>query len=336
MIDTVALLLADPSPALRYRALVDVDGASEDDPEVVALRAELLESPEAQEALLAASAGDDTHRLSFTLSRLAYLGIARGHPAVDDVAERIFRTQKADGSWPSYQWFSEDLSDGSIPHEGWKWRPLQVALPLRGLCASGYATDPRSERAFEWLLERQLDDGALPYGLGSGGHEPALPPGYRRLPNSQGCRTTTTGFIACIAHHPQRRTSDDARAAMSVLMGRETREEASIGVEVARLTGVEKATGFATFYARWDLAYLLDLASRIGVSVEDRRMSDLVAFIESRRGRNGLWRHPSHPHLSRWLTLDLLSSLRRLGDGDWIGSEQRLSFTAYPKRRKRY
>jgi hypothetical protein len=45
------------------------------------------------------------------------------------------------------------------------------------------------------------------------------------------------------------------------------------------------------------------------------------------RGPYGRWEHHAHPELSRWLAIDLESSLRRLGDGDWIGNEEPAVFT---------
>jgi hypothetical protein len=94
--------------------------------------------------------------------------------------------------------------------------------------------------------------------------------------------------------------------------------------------------GRITFYVTFDLAFLLDLASRCGVSPEDRRVRDLVAYIGTLRGRYGLWEHHAHPQLSRWLTFDLECSLRRLADGDWIGNEEAASFTPYKRGRRRY
>jgi hypothetical protein len=43
--------------------------------------------------------------------------------------------------------------------------PLQTALPLRELAACGYAADPRSELAYDWLLAQRLEDGAWPTGV---------------------------------------------------------------------------------------------------------------------------------------------------------------------------
>ena len=52
--------------------------------------------------------------------------------------------------------------------------PLQTALPLIGLCACGYATDPATARGFDWLLDQRLGDGSWPTGLAGGGDTPGL------------------------------------------------------------------------------------------------------------------------------------------------------------------
>lgn len=61
-----------------------------------------------------------------------------------------------------------------------------------------------------------------------------------------------------------------------------------------------------------------------------RRVHDLVAYLETLRGRYGLWQHPNHPQLSGWLSFDLERSLHRLADGDRIGNEEPVSFTPPP------
>ena len=337
--DPVALLLADRSPALRYRALVEVELAPLDDPEVVAERARLESSPEVAavvESPILGARGGDAIAASVRLCRLAFAGLGRGDAIVDALAEQVFASQRGDGSWPDVGPGGADVGATWLaPGEHYEWHPLQTALPLRGLAAAGYADDPRAERAYEWLIDRRLDDGTWAYGK-TPGRRPGAVAGYRRMAQSEGCRATTTGALACFAHHPERRTSPEARSALDVLMRRETREEMTLGHEVARLVGLERATGFATFYAAFDLVFVLDLATRIGLSAADDRMRDLVSFLASRRGEYGLWEHPRHPHLARWLTLDILASLRRLDAADWTGSEFRLPFTAYPKRRRRH
>jgi hypothetical protein len=62
--------------------------------------------------------------------------------------------------------------------------------------------------------------------------------------------------------------------------------------------------------------------------VEDRRVRELVDYLETLRGPYGLWQHHAHPQLSRWLTFDLTLSLRRLVDGDWIGNQEPVALMA--------
>ncbi|HVX42379.1 MAG TPA: hypothetical protein VHC49_00740, partial [Mycobacteriales bacterium] len=159
---------------------------------------------------------------------------------------------------------------------------------------------------------------------------------YRRLVRGAGCRSATTGAVACLALHPKRRCSDAARIGVDHLLARETREESTIGWEVSRLVGLERAMGQITFYVTADPAFLLDLASRCGVSLQDRRVRELVEHLEALRGPYGLWEHPAHPQLARWLSFDIESSLRRLTGGDWIGNDEPAVFTPTRTGRRRF
>ena len=324
MIDSAPLLLADPSPALRVRVLTELMDVPDTDPEVVDLTARRDAMLELRD--LVSPMGNDLKELAWALCRLAYLGVEGRHPAVGEIAERIFARQQPNGSFP-LRAFRRGEGDSR-----YDMIPLQVSLPLRGLAAAGYATDPRAERAYAWLLAQRLEDGAWPLGTAAG--QPGYIAGYRKLPGSQGCRVNTEAAIACLVLHPRLRTADVTRAALDLLLQRETREEWSLGSEVARLVGGEPATGFVTFYARFDLAFVLDLASRAGTAPDDPRVSDLVRFLLGLRGPGGLWEHPTRPELGRWLTFDLLASLKRLEGGDWVGAAPRLPFRAYRRARR--
>ena len=324
--DATALLLADPSPALRYRVLRELLDVPGGDAEAADLDRRRRRLPAIREFLGIDT--DDLKALSWALCRLAYLRVDRRHPGVRGLAERVFARQVPDGSFPLTA-----FTPGERPSR-YSMIPLQVSLPLRGLAAAGYATDPRAERAYEWLLAQRLDDGAWPLGEASG--QPGYIAGYRKLPGSVGCRVNTEAAIACLVLHPRLCRSEATRRALDLLLQRETRDEWALGAEVARLVGVEPAEGFVTFYARFDLAFVLELASRAGASVDDTRVAGTVDFLLAHRGPAGLWEHPSHPELSRWLTFDILLSLRRLEAGDWVGAAPRVPFRAYPRRRERY
>ena len=335
-----ALLLGDPSPSLQWRAAVELEGIGEDDADVRASREEIREST-AVRSLLARleAARAEPKAAGYLLCQLAYLGYSG--PELANAVEAIFAHQQPDGSWPRSLDRDEDPAPArSVAVEGPRFITMQTVVPLRGIAAAGFASDPRAERAYDWLVGVRLPDGSWPAGpkadLAQDGQPSQPEEEYRRLTRGHGCRSATTGAVACLALHPERRRSEAARIGVDHLLARETRDQSTLGWEVSRLVGVERAMGLVTFYVTFDLAFLLDLASRCGVSSNDRRVRDLVTWLETLRGPYGLWEHHAHPQLSRWLTFDLECSLRRLADGDWVGNEEPASFTPYQRGRRRY
>lgn len=339
-----ALLLADPSPCLRRLALRELLRRPNDDAEVRELDALVPTDPliadlvdrqapdGSWEPRTLGATGTVLQATSLALLRLGYLGLGPQHGAVSRGAEFLFSQQRPDGAWPLPA--GRDESD---EREGYSEISLQTSLPLRGLAACGYARDPRAERAYEWLVARRLEDGAWPTGIAAGGVFGRVG-GYRRLAHSRwGCRSNTTGALACLALHPERHAGPEMRRGLDLLLGRETREVRAIGYDLARTLGAEGARGTLTYYARFDLAQVLDLAWRAGAGTHDARVADLVAFVEGLRGAHGLWEHASRPQVSRWLTFELLRSLSRLSpSGDWVSLEPRTPFAPYPRRHRRY
>ncbi len=346
-----AMLLSDSSACLRYRVLRELLNCAEDDPEVEELRlmrhsdplvTGLLTLQEKDGSWRAGVLGDPfgagfLQATGLALARLAFLGFDQGHPAVQRGAQFLFSQQQADGAWPLLR---DGVGDG-VGEEGYSMMPLQTAYPLRGLAACGYANDPRCERAYDWLLAQRLPDGAWPTGIAGGGVYGYVA-GYRRLAHSRwGCRSNTTGALACLAQHPIRRSSPEARRALDLLLGRETRERQALGFEAARLVGAEAARGFISFFARFDLAFILYLCWQMGATQEDGRVAGMIDFVADAQGPYGLWEYPSRPQASRWVTLDLLRTLNGLdkisqSSSGWLSLEPRTPFQPYPKRTKRY
>jgi hypothetical protein len=348
----LALLLADPSPCLRWLVMTELLDRPDEDAEVQELAAMREHDPlvanlfrtQAEDGSWAADGliwqGSRLRATWLALMRLGYLGFGRNgvqgqeHPAVRRGAMFLFGQQHEDGAWPLPG--RVDEHGGPRAREGYSMVPLQTALPLRALAACGYATDARAEQAYDWLLAQRLADGAWPTGRASGVY--GYVAGYRRLAHSRwGCRSNTTGSLICLALHPDRQQSAQARRALDLLLGRETRERQPLGFEVARLVGGEPVRGFFTFYARFDLALVLDLCWRIGASLQDERVADLAAYVWSEQGSYGIWEYVPRPQASRWITFDLLRSLSRLDSdprprlgGDWQSSEPRTPFQPYP------
>jgi hypothetical protein len=343
-----ALLLADPSPCLRSLVLSELLEKRDDDPEIVELSI-LRDSDPLVVELLELQGEDGSWKTTgslgqsgliqgtaLALAQLGYKGFDKNHPAVQRGAEFLFAHQERDGSWPMSGDPDDSERDASKRLGNYSMMPLQTSFPLRGLAVCGYATDPRAESAYDWLLEQRLPDGAWPTGVASGVF--GYVAGYRRLAHSRwGCRSNTTGALSCLALHPNRRSSEEAKRALDLLLGRETRERSNLGFEVARLTGYERPRGFLTFFARFDPAQIIDLCWRVGASRDDERVVGLVDFVLAAQGSYGLWEYLRNPGASRWVTFDLLRSLTRLDDrGEWLSLEPRTPFRAYGKRITRY
>ena len=343
------LLLADPSPCLRLLVLQELLGQTKEDREVGELTVLRDRDPLITE--LESTQGEDgswsggvvpsfarASRLrstSLALLRLGYLGLVPGNPMVQRGAEFLFARQLPDGSWPL-----PSAREAGEEREGYSMVPLQTAIPLRALACCGYATDPRAERAYEWLIAQRLADGAWPTGIASGNY--GYVAGYRRLAHSRwGCRSNTTEALNCLALHPELRTGGEARRALDLLLGRETHERHALGYEVVRLVGAEQARGFLTRHARFDVALVLDLCWRIGASLDDERVAGLVEFVREAQGTLGLWDYAAKPQATRWVTFDLLRSLTRLSQGgsaesEWLSLEPRTLFQAYSRKPRRY
>jgi hypothetical protein len=339
----IPLLLADPSPTLRLLVLRHLLKRSAEDAEVRELMPQRQEDPLISRLLERQTTDGywpigDTHGRKGALQgttqaliRLGTLGFGPEIPAVRAGAEFLFAQQKYDGSWP----LAGDLEQKER-YSNYDMIPLQTAMPLRALAVTGFATDPQTERAYEWLLAQRLEDGAWPTGKTSGTFGRVA--GYRRLPHSRwGCRSNTTGVLLCLAHHPQRRTSPEAQRALDHLLARETHDRQAFGFEIARIIGAEQARGLFTYFAHFDLALILDLCWRTGASLSDSRVASLVRFINSLRGPYGLWVYQNQPHVDRWLTYYLLRALSVLEENkEWISLEPSTPFQPYPRREARY
>jgi hypothetical protein len=282
------------------------------------------------------SHGDRLRLTAYALMRLGFLGFGPDHEAVRCGAEYLLSRQQPDGSWPLPAAHGEIDED-----EGYSMVPLQTAIPLRGLAACGYATCAQAERGYDWLLAQRLEDGAWPTGLAAGNY--GYVAGYRRLAHTRwGCRSNTTGALLCLSLHPDRRSGPEARRALDLLLGRETRERRTVGHDVARLIGVEPSRGFFTYHAHFDLALLLDLCWRVGATREDARVADLADFVIGLRGSYGLWAYAPGPQASRWVSFSLLRSLVHLYAGgrgedvEWVYQEPRTPFQPYPGRARRF
>ncbi|MFX1374763.1 MAG: prenyltransferase/squalene oxidase repeat-containing protein [Promethearchaeota archaeon] len=343
----IPLLLTDPSPNLRLLVLKYLLKRPDDDEEIQELLT-LKEYDPIVESLIKTQLADGSwssvdfqgkkstsgnlQSTSQALVRLGYLGFDKDYIIVRKAADYIFSKQENDGSWPIPARKQRDFEE----IRGYDMIPLQAATPLEGLVACGYSTDTRAEKAYDWLIEQQLDDGTWSTGTASGVYGGVA--GYRRIPHSRwGCRSSTIAVLNCFSYHPQRRTSSIAKRALDLILGCEMKQKKLLGFVISRLIGLQESRGWRTYYPKMDIAHILSLCWKIGASLNDERIFDLVEFVKEQQNDYGLWECYLHPQASRWLTYDLLRTFSHLDNNtDWFSLEPRTPFQEYPKKLKRF
>ena len=124
---------------------------------------------------------------------------------------------------------------------------------------------------------------------------------------------------------------------LDLILGCETKSESNLGFVISRVVGYEAHRGWITYYPRMDPAHILSLCVKIQASVLDERIKNLIDFLQSLRGEYGLWECKLHPQVNRWLTYDILSSLKKIDkNAEWISYEPSTPFKEYSKKLKRF
>lgn len=343
------LLLGDSSSALRYLILKDLLSRDESDEEVLELKKLRLEDPIITSLINAQNpdgSWDSSEMLGLQLDspirntaqamyRLGYLGFQKDHPAIKKAANYLFTHQLENGAWSRGQ--NKDYSF-KHPTHGSVISPMQTAFPLRALAMCGFATDSRAEKAYEWLIKYRAEDGSWPPYLSPDGKVGYQPVGYRQMPNSRfGCRTNSTSVLCALAYHPKRKNSDIAKRALDLLLARETQDRQYLGLEVARIIGIEPSHGYLTYFGRFDLSLILNLCWRIGATKEDSRVAKIVKYLQEIQSSFGLWEYQPNPQVTRWISFDILRSLLKLDEsGDWISTEPRTKYKSYLRKPRRF
>jgi len=304
-------LLGEDQPAVRYHALLDLQGRADVDPEVRRAYAAIPKRGWAHEILRKQKSQGhwespgDLYRPKYTATNwmalvLSDLGLTKANPRVRKAADLLLNT-----------WMKEDGEN--IFHD----EVCIVGNTARMLTRFGYGDDPRVVKLFDRLLEDQRENG--------GWH----------------CRETGNGVL----------DGWEALAAFAVLpkSKRTRRIKRSIerGAEfylARRLleSGEKYAPWFRLHYPihyYYDVLVGLDVITKLGYG-DDKRLGKALGVLKAKRLSDGRWPleriHPDPPNYawgpgnlrhtirplalemkgkpSKWITLTALRVLRRVED----------------------
>jgi hypothetical protein len=308
--DPAPWLLEPENPSVRYWTLLDILDHSDNDPEVRAARAAIPAfSPVAK--LLEAQKPDGywvkrdyylpkNYGTFWVLSVLADLGLTAENEHVQRGCDFLFAHQRGHGGFCRRR---------RVRGRGLVWEaqpdPCTHARIVRFLIQFGYADDPRTRAAVDWLLATQRDD-AMRLCNQTGRH---------------GCLRATLDYLRAAALDPETATHPATARAAAVVC------DLLMEPRMGRYHVGDLWTILEYPYFGYGVISALDTLARLGYTLEQPKVAMAMEYLLSRQLPNGTWPldqsasrppfevgRPGEPN--KWLTLDTLRVIKSLYDQD--------------------
>ncbi len=256
-------LLNKDQPSIRYLALTQLLGRTQDDPEVQSAERMISKIGWAADILAKQMPGGswvDEERLyvpkyvstNWMLLILSDLGLTKENPQISKACELwIRRFAKRDGGFGADGWSKSHL--------------CIVGNTARALVKFGYADHPKVTSAFEWLVKNQAKKGGWSC-FGSG----------RNLDSWEG--------MSAFAVYPRQKWTRSMKH--SVEMGAEFYLEREMHKQGARYRPWYRFHYPVHYY--YDLLVGLDFITALGYG-DDKRLKDALSLLTKKRRRDGKW-----------------------------------------------
>lgn len=317
--DSREWLLGDDNPSVRYLALRDLLGRTENDPEVREAKRRIMEVGVVPKVLAKQEPGGHWGAPQHFYQNSKYKGtvwnlILLAEMCADPADERIRNACEFVLRW------SQHRPSGGFSYKGTDRNggnrsvfSCLTANMLFSLVRLGYGKDERVKMGFEWIAEHQrFDLGPYP--------NREWPYQYDLCWRNHTCRSGAVKVLKALAEVPEGERTAGMRE--KVKEGAEFLLAQRIFYRPPELKEISRRNWLSFgFPLMWntDLVEILGILGRLGV--RDDRMDEAVEAVLSKQGENGRWKQENHfagrfittvetnGKDSKWVTLNALRAL---------------------------
>ena len=316
--DPTEWLLTEGQPWVRYRAMLDLLGKSEEDSEVKEARQEMLEHPQVQGLIEELNGwpgyplkrhNDAKHPLH-KLAVLADFGFRASDPAMPWIVKRVMAHQSPEGAFQIT--VQIDPRYGGTGKPQWNWMLCDAPTILYSLLSLGLQKNEGVQRAVGHLIGLIRDNG-WPCASQAGFRGP----GRKDDP----CPLANLLALKALAQVPEMRDSQVAHIGAEMLLGHwEDQKERKI-----YLFGI--GTDFRKLkypFIWYDILHVTDVLSRLPFLKNDPRLEEMVETLVAAQDVRGRftassvwmawrgWGFGQKKEPSPWITLLVLRVIKRL------------------------
>jgi hypothetical protein len=320
MMETMGWLLGG-EPWVEYRARLDLLDQSEDEPEVLHARKEMLSHPKIQLLLQELnnwpgtvlnshkSAGQLYHKLSF----IADLGLKRGD-GIDEIVQKIFEHKSEEG--PFQMPTNVPKHFGGSGSNEWAWALCDAPIIIYFLAKFGFDRDEQIQKAAKYLAGIVRENGwpctvSKEMGKFKG-------PGRKDDP----CPYATLAMLKMLSQLDEWKVSEQVHVGAECLL--DLWEKSRELHPYMFYMGTDFRKNKAPFIW-YDILHVSDVLSQFEWLRNDPRLIEMVTIIKSKANKEGKytpesewtawkgWDFAQKKEPSRWLTFLVLRVLKRTG-----------------------
>ncbi len=285
--DALEWLLTSDEPWTRHRALLDLEGRTRDDPEVLAARRAMLEHALVRRLLETALEwpgyalkrhNDAAHPL-YAITTLADFGLDRDDHDVAAIADLLLA--HFDGEqFESLLWLPRFLTKQDDT-EGWAWMLCDAPSLLYALLSFGYGDHPDVRRAVDVLLARAEDNG---WRCGAASALPEFGGPGKKLDT---CPMATTYVLKALSLVEETASSPAVTAGIDALLSH-WEHQADYKLKMFGIGTDFRKLKYPFIW--YDVLHVADVLSRFPQARSDPRLGEMVREITDQADQQGRYR----------------------------------------------